>query len=202
MKKHWLTYVALSCIVMLHVLLLSYQSISNSPNFDEPGHLAAGLIIWQEKRFDVYHVNPPLVRVIASMPIHFFSKSFEWSDTSPEQSVERPEWKLGRLYVASQSSRWFDSFIIARLFCITFSLIGLLGVFLWCKEMWGEISGYCGALLYSVSPNLSAWAATISTDAAAASITLWTCYLFWRFIRERSRRNVILFACIFGRAIA
>ena len=50
----------------------------HSPTLNEPGHLVAGLINWQFGRFNVYKVNPPLVRKVAALPVLFAGPKTDW----------------------------------------------------------------------------------------------------------------------------
>ncbi len=60
-----------AALLAIHAGLLAYGAAVHSPSIDEVGHLAAGLSHWQLGRFDLYHVNPPLVRMVAAVPVLF-----------------------------------------------------------------------------------------------------------------------------------
>ncbi len=45
-----------------HVILVGWLGLHQSPNVDETAHLAAGMATLQYGSFDVYCVNPPLMR--------------------------------------------------------------------------------------------------------------------------------------------
>jgi hypothetical protein len=61
--------------LMFFALLLVYLSLlidsawSNNPVMSEDAHLASGASHYQFQRFDLYRVNPPLVRLLAALPI-------------------------------------------------------------------------------------------------------------------------------------
>ena len=60
-------YAWASCVLcVIHVLVVGIVSTRNSPSADEVAHLAAGTLVWEHGRFDLYMVNPPLVRVVAA----------------------------------------------------------------------------------------------------------------------------------------
>src|SRR4051812_27117226 len=56
-------------IVVLHCGLLMYSASVHSPTWDEVAHVPAGLSHWQFDSFDLYRVNPPLVRMWATAPL-------------------------------------------------------------------------------------------------------------------------------------
>ncbi len=72
----------LPALLAIHAGLLAYGAAIHSPSIDEVGHLAAGLSHWQLGRFDLYHVNPPLVRMIAVVPVLFVQPKTDWSQYS------------------------------------------------------------------------------------------------------------------------
>ena len=55
----------LAVLLSVHVLLLGGIAVSWSPNCDETGHLAGGLVIWEYGDFSLYCANPPLTRLLA-----------------------------------------------------------------------------------------------------------------------------------------
>lgn len=68
-----------ACVLILHVSLLALSAIRHSPVVDEVGHLPAGLSHWRLQRFDLYNVNPPLVRTLAAAPLHFINVPIDFS---------------------------------------------------------------------------------------------------------------------------
>src|SRR5215212_8698000 len=56
-------------VLLVHSTLLLYSAYVHSPTVNEPAHLAAGLSHWRFGRFELYRVNPPLVRMLAALPI-------------------------------------------------------------------------------------------------------------------------------------
>lgn len=55
-------------LLLGHALLLAWGAYRHSPTIDEWGYLPAGLMHWREGRFDIFRVNPPLVRLVATWP--------------------------------------------------------------------------------------------------------------------------------------
>ena len=72
----------LPALLAIHAGLLAYGAAVHSPSIDEVGHLAAGLSHWQFGKFDLYHVNPPLVRMVAAVPVLFAQPKTDWSQYS------------------------------------------------------------------------------------------------------------------------
>jgi hypothetical protein len=69
---------------------------SNSPVMSEDAHLASGAGHYKYHRFDLYRVNPPLVRLIAVLPVkkELVTQENVWwrYDTNP---LKRSEFEIG-----------------------------------------------------------------------------------------------------------
>lgn len=59
----------LAVLLSSHIALLAWSAARHSATLNEPAHLVAGLSHWKFGRFDLYRVNPPLVRMVAAIPI-------------------------------------------------------------------------------------------------------------------------------------
>ncbi|MBA3313142.1 MAG: hypothetical protein M3552_15670 [Planctomycetota bacterium] len=65
-------------LLVVHAGLLGYGAVVHSPTYNEPAHLVAGISYWRFGRFDVYSVNPPLVRFVAAAPVLFAGCETDW----------------------------------------------------------------------------------------------------------------------------
>ena len=59
--------------------LLAYSATRHSPTHLEPAFLAAGISHWQFGRFELYRVNPPLVRMGAALSVLAMGCETDWS---------------------------------------------------------------------------------------------------------------------------
>lgn len=73
-----LEWTACAVLLSLHTVLLAWGAYRHSPVIDEWGHLPAGLMHWREGRFDAYRVNPPLVRMVATLPLLGWAPDTTW----------------------------------------------------------------------------------------------------------------------------
>ena len=76
-RRGWIS-VVVGSLLGAHAFLLGWVAAKPSPTLDEPAHLAAGLYVWKYGRFDLYRVNPPLVKVIAALPVTFADPATNW----------------------------------------------------------------------------------------------------------------------------
>src|SRR5258707_13717548 len=68
----------------IDVVLLGWSALEHSPTWDEVGHLPAGVSHWRFQRFELYRVNPPLVRMVAALPVLFVDAKHIWWRFSDE----------------------------------------------------------------------------------------------------------------------
>ncbi len=165
LRSRWI----LPALMVLQAGLLGTSARVHSPTWDEPAHLVAGLSHWQFGRFDLYCVNPPLVRILATAPIHFLAApDVDWSYYSADP-VHRSEIALGRAFVEEHGVTAFDYIAAARLVLIPVALLGLLLCYRFASELTGRKEvGLAAAGLWAVCPWVLGYGAVMTPDLAAA----------------------------------
>jgi len=164
-------------LLVVHAALLAWIGWQTSPNRTEVGQMAAGLYTWHTLRFDVFHVNPPLVRAAATLPAALCSPEVDFSAYSPLPR-QRCEWSLGVAFIRANPPdrlRWY--FALGRWACVPFGVLGGYACYRLARDLYGGPSGLCALILWCFSPLLLAWGATICPDAPAAGVgvaALWT----------------------------
>jgi hypothetical protein len=81
-------------IVVVHFGLFMLGAYVHSPTVDEPAYLASGISHWQFGRFDLCKVSPPLVRLVAAIPVMLAGPEYDWSAYQVEPGV-RAEHSVG-----------------------------------------------------------------------------------------------------------
>ncbi len=181
-----LTAACIAVLLCIHAALLTHSAKVHSPTWDEVGHLAAGLSHWEFGRFELYSVNPPLVRTIAAAPVYFFCQpEMDWDYYRSDPAV-RSEVQLGRRMIDLNGRDSYGHFFIARLALVPVSLLGGMLCFLWGRELFGVKAGMLSLLLWCFSPNTIAYGSVITPDLASAVAFLGCCYVFWRWTQAFS----------------
>ncbi len=186
-------------LLVIHTGLLGYSAYVHSPTLNEPGHLVAGLSHWKFGRFDVYKVNPPLVKMVAALPVMAVGYHEDWSGFY-EGPGARPEMGMGEKFVAANGERSFFLFMIARWACIPFSWVGAIVCYLWARDLYGRPSGVMACAIWCFEPNILAHASLITSDAAGTALGLAACYTFWRWLREPTWTQAALTGVVLGLA--
>ncbi len=168
-------------LLCAHASWLAWSATWQSPTLNEPGHLAAGIAHWQLGRFEPYAVNPPLVRMIAAIPVIAAGCETDWADWRGRPG-ERPEFALGAAFVRANGSRTQRLMELARWACLPFSLLGAWMCFVWGRALFGPRSGLLACALWCVGPNLIAHGQLITPDVAAAATGLVALWTLWKWL--------------------
>jgi len=185
---------------MLHAVWLAWSATWQSPTLNEPGHLASGLAHWSLGRFEPYAVNPPLVRMIAAIPVMAAGYEADWSGLRGRPG-ERPEFILGSQFIEANGPRSQRLFNLARWACIPFSLLGAWMCFIWGRALFGDLAGVLACGLWCVEPNIIAHGQLITPDVAATSLGLVAMWTFWRWLRNPGWLRGALMGAALGLAI-
>jgi hypothetical protein len=177
--------------------MLVWSAYKHSPLVDEPAHLAAGLSHWKRFAFDLYRVNPPLVRSVAAIPLLFLHHEEDWNHYS-ENQYKRAEFQVGSDFIKCNAKKYHNLLFIARLFCIPFSLLGAYICYRWGRDLFGDISGITALVLWCFSPMILAFGYTIMPDVACASVGLTACYFYWKWIKHPGWNKVLLLGILLG----
>ncbi|MFV0443210.1 MAG: hypothetical protein ACK5Q5_06540 [Planctomycetaceae bacterium] len=108
-------WVAAAIVALLgtHVGLVAYSATRHSPTMLEPALLASGLSHWEFGRFELYRVNPPLVRIIAALPVMAAGYESDWTSFYDSPGA-RSEFPIGSDFVAANGERTIWLMTIAR----------------------------------------------------------------------------------------
>lgn len=160
-----------------------WSALTHSPVVGECGHVAAGVSHLVLGRFDLFRVNPPLVRTVAAIPVVITSPSVDWSwyDSNP---LIRSEHVVGNDYLRANAANVFSLLRLARWMCIPFSILGGFVCCCWARQLYGPYAGIVSLALWCFSPYLLGNAALITPDAHSASLGMVACYLLWRWLRQ------------------
>ena len=192
-------HIWLVSILLAQTGLLCWSASRHSPGIDEVGHLAAGLHHWETGAFDLYRVNPPLVRLVATAPLAAAGVELpkERLDVTPPA---RPEFGLGKHLVSQHGQRALRWFFIARWACVPFAWLGTVVIYAWGSALYGRPAGGLSATLWVFCPTVLANAQMITPDTGAASLGVAACYAFWRWVRVPSWTAALLAGGVLGLA--
>ncbi len=185
--------------LLVQAFLLARLAWLTSPNRTELGHMAASLRLYETGEFDLFHVNPPLLRYLVGPSVaNFVDPVTDWSDYSADL-LTRSEWATGVSFVkANDFETLRQSFFVGRVVCIPLILLGSFFGYQFAKELFGELSGFLFLLLWTFSPLILGWGATICPDVAAASLGIVSLYTYWHWTKKATWLLAILSGITLG----
>lgn len=176
---------AVTLLLALHGALAVNSLLGENATVDEVAHLPAGVSYWQTGTFKLYHHNPPLVKLVAALPV-VLSRPV----TAP--LYETGAWKqdshatFAEVFALLNLADYLELFDRARLLMPLFSILGGLAVFAWSSRLFGRGGGLLSLTLWVLCPNVLAHGRLVTSDAAAAAIGAGATYLFWRYQKNPS----------------
>jgi hypothetical protein len=60
---------AVAALLLVYFSLATHSMLHENPTIDEVVHLPAGITYWETGSFRLYHHNPPLIKLIAALPV-------------------------------------------------------------------------------------------------------------------------------------
>ena len=188
-------------ILTVHGLLLARIAFVNAPVFDEVAHVPAGLSHWRYGNFDLYKVNPPLLRMIATLPLLVVRPAPELDWTGHfDGPFEHPAGRAGERYLKRNGQAVLWHIAVARLALIPVAMLGAWLCFRWATDLFGNAAGLLALSLWCFCPNILAWGSTITPDVGAATFGLAASYSFWRWLKQPTWRTASLAGLALGLA--
>ena len=184
-------------ILLIHAGMVAYSAAGHSPSVDEVGHMGAGLGYWKFGRLDLYQVNPPLVRELATIPV-FVQNPVVRRVPKYMSPLDRAEFDTGQNFFTDNGNESFKSFVLARWACVPFCVLGGWICFRWSNQHYGTKGGMFCLILWCFSPEILANAAMITPDVGATAMGAAAWYLFWRWLKNPSWLSAIFAGSALG----
>lgn len=182
-KQRPLWYAAAVLALMLVLALeLIIPARRQSIAFDEGCHAFAGYGYWTRGNFGINPEHPPLVKLLASLPLLGQQASYPTLPPFPFKPL---------CYIGSKqlffSGHNADAMLFrARLAAATLTVAAALLVFAAGYEMFGPIAALLALVLFVFEPNLVAHGGFITTDMAASLFLLATVFASYRYVKKTS----------------
>ncbi|HTC62362.1 MAG TPA: phospholipid carrier-dependent glycosyltransferase [Candidatus Saccharimonadales bacterium] len=151
-------------VVLLLAAMATQLALSarhQSQTFDEGAHIFSGYRYWRNFDFGFNPEHPPLVKLIAALPLLSLPLR---TPPIPDADFKMVEFRTGRdfLYGNDASTILFR----ARMAAAAFTLCLALCIFLLARSMWGNGPAFLALALFAFDPNFLAHGALVTTDIA------------------------------------
>jgi 4-amino-4-deoxy-L-arabinose transferase-like glycosyltransferase len=147
--------------------------------------IGAGVAHWQTGRFEPYAVNPPLIRMIATLPLLLLDPLTDYSTIIPSVP-NRPEVSLGAHFLRANADHIQLHFGIARFTCVALAAAGLVVAMDWSRKLYGSRGALIVGALLCFSPMWLSHGSLITPDAGASTFGLIAFFQLRRFLLNPS----------------
>ena len=192
----WLVPATIGLLIVL-ALELYLSARTESQTFDEPAHLYSGYAYWLRSDFGVNPEHPPLVKLVAALPLLLSRPAFQ----EPMPVYFRGVSNLGGM----QLMRGPGSEALlghARTAVSIFVFLLAVLVTLAANEMFGSGTALVALLIFVFDPVILANAPLVATDMGAACLIFATVYAFYRYVKRPSVVRLLICALAAGLALA
>ncbi len=205
-KSHRLSWVrvalAVAGLLAVHLALAERSLVLENPTVDEVVHLPAGVTYWQKGTFRLYHHNPPLVRMVAALPVILLGNPVTAPAYEQEswQSPEPSPTTFSQTFAFLNRAHYFDLFQLARMVMPLFSILGGIVVFEWSRRLHGSLGGLLSLCLWVFCPNILAHCRLITTDVGSTALGVAATFVFWLYLRSSSWLRALAAGIMLGLA--
>lgn len=163
-----------------------------SPTFDEQNHVTRGIAILRTGDYRLIFHHPPLANIIEGLPVAwqhngFSTKVSEWREAANPAMI----WPMAQRTIWSPGVDGVSLIRHARLTVLLFTLLLAGVIFLWSRELFGNWGGVISLTLFAFDPAMLAHGGLATTDMAATATIALALYLLRRYLRSRSRVNLL-----------
>ncbi len=188
-------------LLLLIMFVSAFSSyLGDSTTFDESSHIPAGYSYLSQKDFRINPEHPPLIKDLAALPLLFLNLNFP-SDSDAWNKDVNSQWAFGWELLYNSGNNPEQITFWARL-PMVFVLL-FLGWFLfnWTKKEFGKEVALLTLTFFSFSPNFLAHGRLVTTDVGITLGVLLATYFWLKFLKNPSKKNVILAGIVFGISI-
>ena len=172
-------------LISIHAGLLVYSLRLHSVVIDEAAHVPSGVAHWHTGKFADYRVNPPLGRMLATIPLLFNNCRWVGSKSTGDESLySRHEWNIIREFQQSNSDNYYNIICLSRIAGVVWSCVGASIVFRWSRELYGRRGGLLSLAIWCFEPNIIAHAQIVTPDIPCTVAGLLATYSFWCYLRS------------------
>jgi hypothetical protein len=184
-------------VMAMQAIFLGWSSIVHTPTHLEIFHFASGMSHWERSQYDLYRVNPPLIRTCAALPSFILDEPTDYGRYNQDPH-DHAEYIVGLDTMHANGSRFIWLVTLGRWMGIPFVLLGSYICFLWARELYGDWAGIVALLLWAFCPYVLGHGSAITPDAHAAGLGVCVSYLFWQWLKTPSWKRASWLGVVLG----
>ena len=187
--------------MVVQALLLMIGALRNSVTFDEFQHLPAGISYWEQGTFFAYHHNPPVAKLMFSIPALLTRVSMDYSSFYYQSGDRHSDFLLAQGFAERNSGRFHPLFVVCRLVTVCWCILGGWVIFRWGTQMFNVSSALIAQFLWAFSPTTLAHGSLVTPDLQATVVGFLGTFLFWKYLQNPAVRRLLSASVVLGIAI-
>lgn len=164
---------------------------------DELAHIPAGYGNVKLLDYRLNPEHPPLVKMIAALPLTFMHLNFPTDKTAWREDING-QWAVGTQFLYESGNNADQIIQWARVGPMILTLILISFVYFWSRKLLGSRWAFLPTILTAFSPTILAHGHYVTTDIGAALGVIVALYFFVAFLTQHSHRNLIFSGLAFG----
>ena len=190
-------WIIVACICAASFSFMLYASLHESAVVDEGAHIPAGYGYVHELSYDLNPEHPPLVKVLAMLPVTLLHPNFPSGNVSWTTNVN-DEWTVGQQFLYQSGNDANTIVHVARFMPMLLTLLLIVFIYFWSKKLMGGVWALLPTFLFAFDPSVIAQGHYVTTDIGAAFGVLFATYFFLKALREPSPKNIIFAGLALG----
>lgn len=195
--KNIVPYIILGVIVLFSLVLSLSSSLKESAIMDELAHIPAGYGYVRHLDYRLNPEHPPLVKALAAVPLLFQNLNFPTESSAWTKDING-QWEAGAKFLYESGNDADQIINWARGGPILLTLILIIFIYVWSRELMGRYWALIPAFLFSFSPTVLAHGHYVTTDVGATLGIFLATYYFVKSLFEPNQRNIFLAGIAFG----
>jgi hypothetical protein len=202
-RRNWAIFAAVA-LVLIMITEVALSTLQESPSWDEGDHIYAGYMNWKHGEYDLNPEHPPLVKLIATLPLlsldlkiaprqnrYFKSESYYGGQTLLFHNGPGD----GGHYTVD--TLLFRAHMAVLVFAVALAFL----LFFAGNEMFGPVAGLIALTLFVFDPTVLVNAPFVTTDTGAAFGFFASVYAFYRFAKNTTWQRAVVCGLAVGVAL-
>jgi hypothetical protein len=197
-EKSYLEWAILAALAAVMILQIWTSVTQLSITSDEVDHLHAAYRYLQCRDFGWNPEHPPLVKIIAAMPMRAMSIADPIDGACGRPNSKTADFFIGREWVFANPERVLTA---ARFAVSVLSVLLLLTVWFFARKLFGLPVAIISGILLAFEPNILAHGGLVTTDVAATLGFALAVYALYRYIAKPNYARVLALGLATGFAL-
>jgi len=180
-----------ACIALALIAIFGLRAVHSlqqkSVTTDELMYVAAGHHHWATGSFEFNRVNPPLMKLVAGLPLLALDlerPALPGLVGDPSEWAHIDQWRYSRAFLYENRASADRILLFARLPVVALGMLLAAYVFAFAARLYGPGAGLVALALATLSPNLLAHARLATLDLGVALFMTACLYHFWRLLER------------------